>query len=129
LFVLTCHWTVGAGSPDADEENATFGAPYVTVWDTGCAVTVGAEQTASVPVVIAESPEAVLLVAVTVNELEPVGVLVDVRIVRVALFDVSPCVKVTELGENVPLAPVASEDTKRLALKFPELFPRVTVTL
>src|SRR5262245_36441872 len=62
--------------------------------------------TVSVPLPFAKS--LALVDALTVNETLPAGVAEVVVIVRVAVFELSPLVKLTGLGEKLALAPLGN---------------------
>jgi hypothetical protein len=78
-----------------------------------------------------ESPSTAVLLALTVNGEEPVGVAAVVVIVSVEVFEVSAAKKLTVLGLNDADAPVGSGVvTVRSALKGVPVAPaRFTVTV
>ena len=106
-FVLSCHWTDGAGLPAPAAVKVAF-APYVIDWFEGYVATDAAVQGATTrrfALPSEKSPVAFGFVAWTVNEVDPAAAADVVVIVSVEVFAVSPLAKFTLLGLNDADAP------------------------
>jgi hypothetical protein len=130
-FVLTCHWTAGAGLPPPAVVKVAF-APYVIDALEGCAVTDAAVH--AVPMTrfalpSAKSPVTFEFVARTVKGVDPAAAADVVLIVSVDVFEVSPFAKLTLLGLNEAVAPEGSAFVLKLAVNAVPVAPlRLTVT-